>query len=140
MNEQREIIYGERRKVVEGGARRELVLSWVRKVVEDAVNERCESRHPDNWDLEGLVSQLSLVFPLPPFGELAADEFGETKEAVVERLMENAQKAYEAKEAEMTAPMMRKVEQFVVLKPIDSKCISYLTRMTPFKEGIGRPA
>jgi preprotein translocase subunit SecA len=137
MNKQREIIYGERRKVLEGVDLRELVLSWVRKVVEDAVNERCESRHPDNWDIEGLVSQLSLVFPLPPYGELAADEFGETKEAVVERLMEYAQKAYEAKEAEMTAPMMRKVEQFVVLKTIDSKWISYLTMMEHFKEGIG---
>ena len=137
MNKQREIIYGERRKVLEGVDLRELVLSWVRKVVEDAVNEGCESRHPDNWDIEGLVSQLSLVFPLPPYGELAADEFGETKEAVVERLMEYAQKAYEAKEAEMTAPMMRKVEQFVVLKTIDSKWISYLTMMEHFKEGIG---
>jgi preprotein translocase subunit SecA len=137
MNKQREIIYGERRKVLEGVDLRELVLSWVRKVVEDAVNERCESRHPDNWDLEGLVGQLSLVFPLPPFSELAADEFGETKEAVVERLMEYAQKAYEAKEAEVTAPMMRKVEQFVVLKTIDSKWISYLTMMEHFKEGIG---
>jgi len=137
MNKQREIIYGERRKVLEGVDLRELVLSWVRKVVEDAVNERCESRHPDNWDIEGLVSQLSLVFPLPPYSELAADEFGETKEAVVERLMEYAQKAYEAKEAEMTAPMMRKVEQFVVLKTIDSKWISYLTMMEHFKEGIG---
>jgi preprotein translocase subunit SecA len=137
MNKQREIIYGERRKVLEGVDLRELVLSWVRKVVEDAVNERCESRHPDNWDLEGLVGQLSLVFPLPPFSELAPDEFGETKEAVVERLMEYAQKAYEAKESEMTAPMMRKVEQFVVLKTIDSKWISYLTMMEHFKEGIG---
>jgi len=137
MNKQREIIYGERRKVLEGVDLRELVLSWVRKVVEDAVNERCESRHPDNWDLEGLVGQLSLVFPLPPFSELAADEFGETKEAVVERLMEYAQTAYEAKEAEVTAPMMRKVEQFVVLKTIDSKWISYLTMMEHFKEGIG---
>jgi preprotein translocase subunit SecA len=137
MNKQREIIYGERRKVLEGVDLRELVLSWVRKVVEDAVNERCESRHPDNWDLEGLVSQLSLVFPLPPFSELAPDEFGETKETVVERLMEYAQTTYEAKEAEMTAPMMRKVEQFVVLKTIDSKWISYLTMMEHFKEGIG---
>src|SRR5438445_13343739 len=137
MNKQREIMYGERRKVLEGVDLRELVLSWVRKVVEDAVNERCESRHPDNWDLEGLVSQLSLVMPLPPFSELPADEFGETKEAVVERLMQYAQTAYEAKETEMTEPMMRKVEQFVVLKTIDSKWISYLTMMEHFKEGIG---
>src|SRR5207248_544173 len=121
MNKQREIIYGERRKVLEGVALRDLVLSWVRKVVEDAVNERCESRHPDNWDIEGLVGQLGTVFPLPPFGEIPPDEFGETKEAVVDRLMQYAQTAYQAKEAELTEPMMRQVEQFVVLKTIDSK-------------------
>ncbi len=137
MNKQREIIYGERRKVLEGADLREQVQGWIRKVIEDAVNERCESRHPDNWDLEGLVGQLSAVFPLPPFSELSADEFGETKEAVVERLMEYADAAYKAKEAEMTEPMMRKIEQFVVLKTIDAKWISYLTEMEHFKEGIG---
>jgi len=137
MNKQREIIYGERRKVLEGADLREQVQDWIRKAVEDAVNEHCESRHPDNWDLEGLVSQLGAVFPLPPFSELAADEFGETKEAAVARLMEYADAAYKAKEAEMTEPMMRKIEQFVVLKTIDSKWISYLTEMEHFKEGIG---
>jgi preprotein translocase subunit SecA len=137
MNKQREIIYGERRKVLEGADLRELVLSWVRKVVEDAVNEHCQSRHPDNWDLQALVAQLQTVFPMPPFEEIPPEEFGETKEAVTERLYEYAQAAYAAKEAELTPPMMRKVEQFVVLKTIDSKWISYLTMMEHFKEGIG---
>jgi preprotein translocase subunit SecA len=137
MNKQREIIYGERRKVLEGADLKEQVRGWIRKAVEDAVDEHCESRHPDNWDLEGLVGQLGAVFPLPPFSELARDEFGETKEAAVERMMEYADAAYKAKEAEMTEPMMRKIEQFVVLKTIDSKWISYLTEMEHFKEGIG---
>src|SRR5256886_5522050 len=137
MNKQREILYGGRRKVLEGVALRDLVLSWVRKVVEDAVNERCESRHPDNWDIEGLVGQLGTVFPLPPFGEIPSDEFGEVKEAVIDRMMQYAQTAYQAKEAELTEPMMRQVEQFVVLKTIDSKWISYLTMMEHFKEGSG---
>src|SRR2546422_11291501 len=137
MNKQREIIYGERRKVLEGVALRDLVLSWVRKVIEDAVGERCESRHPDNWDIEGLVGQLGTVFPLPPFGEIPSDEFGETKEAVIDRLMQYAETAYQAKEAELTEPVMRQVEQFVVLKTIDSRWISYLTMMEHFKEGIG---
>src|SRR5205823_2940305 len=61
----------------------------------------------------------------------------ETKEAVVDRLMQYAETAYQAKEAELTEPMMRQVEQFVVLKTIDSKWISYLTMMEQFKEGIG---
>src|SRR4030081_2205141 len=137
MNKKRELIYGERRQAREGANLREQVQGWIRKAVEEAVAEHCESRHPDNWDLEGLVTQLGAVFPLPPFSELALDEFGETKEAAVERLMEYADTAYKAKEAEMTEPMMRKIEQFVVLKTIDSKWISYLTEMEHFKEGIG---
>ncbi|GAC1483406.1 MAG: preprotein translocase subunit SecA [Candidatus Dormibacteria bacterium] len=137
MNKQREIIYGERRKVLEGADLRELVLSWVRKVIEDAVNEHCQSRHPDNWDLVALVAQLQTVFPLPPFEEIPPEDFGETKEAVTDRLFQYADAAYTAKEAEVTEPMMRKVEQFVVLKTIDSKWISYLTMMEHFKEGIG---
>jgi preprotein translocase subunit SecA len=137
MNKQREIIYGERRKVLEGADLRGQIQEWIGKVVEDAVNEHCESRHPDMWDLEGLVTQLGQVFPLPPFGEITPEEFGETKEAVRARLMEYADTAYQAKEAELTEPMMRKVEQFVVLKTIDSRWISYLTMMEHFKEGIG---
>ena len=137
MNKQREIIYGERRKVLEGADLRELVLAWVRKVIEDAVNEHCQSRHPDNWELEALVAQLQTVFPLPPFEEIPPDEFGDVKEAVTDRLFQYADAAYAAKEADLTAPMMRKVEQFVVLKTIDSKWISYLTMMEHFKEGIG---
>jgi len=137
MNKQREIIYAERRKVLEGTDLRPQIREWIEKVVEDAVNQHCESRHPDNWDLEALVAQLSNVFPLPPFDQLPAEEFGEAKEAVVARLMEYADAAYRAKEEELTEPMMRKVEQFVVLKTIDSKWISYLTEMEHFKEGIG---
>ncbi len=137
MNKQREIIYEQRRKVLEGTELRPQIREWIEKVVEDAVNQHCESRHPDNWDLEGLVAQVSNVFPLPPFEQLSADEFGEAKEAVVARLMEYADAAYQAKEAELTPEMMRKVEQFVVLRTIDSKWISYLTEMEHFKEGIG---
>src|SRR2546430_16917343 len=77
------------------------------------------------------------MLPNPPFGEIPGDGFGETKEAVVDRLMQYAETAYQAKEAELTEAMMRQVEQFVVLKTIDSKWISYLTMMEHFKEGIG---
>jgi preprotein translocase subunit SecA len=137
MNKQREIIYGERRKVLEGADLREQMQDWIRKVVTDAVNEHCESRHPGNWDTEGLVAQLSAVFPLPPYNELGADEFGETKEAAIDRLMEYADTAYKAKEAELTPELMRNAEKWIVLRTIDSRWISYLTMMENFKESIG---
>src|SRR5258708_35475647 len=66
MNKQREIIYGERRKVLEGADLREQVQGWIRKAVEDAVNEHGEPRHPDNWDLEGLATPLDATFRPPP--------------------------------------------------------------------------
>ena len=137
MNKQREIIYGERRVVLEGAELREKIRGWIRQVVEEAVGQRCESRHPDNWDLQGLHDQLRVLFPLPPLEEIDAAELGDAKETVVERMMEYAEAAYGAKEAEFTPDVMRKIEQFVVLKTIDSKWISYLTMMEHFKEGIG---
>jgi len=137
MNKQREIIYGERRAVLEGAALRDKIAGWIRQVVDDAVAQHCESRHPDAWDLQGLHDQLRAVFPLPPLEEIPAEELGETKESVAERMAEYAQAAYAAKEGEFTPDIMRKVEQFVVLKTIDSKWISYLTMMEHFKEGIG---
>src|SRR5439155_766331 len=93
MNKQREIIYGERRKVLEGADLREHVQGWIRKTVEDAVNQHCESRHPDNWDLEGLHGQLGAVVPLPPIAEIAPDEVGATKEAPVDRRRQEADAA-----------------------------------------------
>ena len=137
MNKQREIIYGERRRVLEGVDLRDQVQTWIRKVVEDAVHEHCESRHPGNWDLEGLHAQLAQVFPLPPLTEMPAEEFGETKEAAIDRLMEYADTAYQAKEAELSPEVMRNAEKWIVLRTIDSKWISYLTMMEHFKEGIG---
>src|SRR2546421_11549516 len=79
MNKQREIIYAERRKVLEGTDLRPQIREGIEKVIEDAVNQHCEARHPDNRDLEALVAQLSHVFPLPPFDQLSTDEFGEAK-------------------------------------------------------------
>jgi preprotein translocase subunit SecA len=138
MNKQREIIYGQRRMVLEGGADlRENVLSWVREVIAQSVSQYCESRHREDWDLQGLIEHLRTIYPLPPFEEIPLEEFGETQESVTDRLYQYAEEAYAAKEAELTEPVMRKVEQFVVLRTIDSKWISYLTMMEHFKEGIG---
>jgi preprotein translocase subunit SecA len=138
MNKQREVIYGQRRKILEGGADlRDNVLSWIKESIEQAVGQYCESRHPDNWDLEGLVEHLRTVYPLPPFAEMPREDFGETRESVTELLYQHAERAYAAKEAELTPEIMRKVEQFVMLKTIDGKWISYLTMMEHFKEGIG---
>src|SRR5207245_2310507 len=86
MNKQREIIYGDRRKILEGESMKETVLDMIKKVIGETVPAYCESRHRDNWDLEGLVEHLRLDFPLPPYAEIPPDELGETPESVADRL------------------------------------------------------
>ncbi len=137
MNKQREIIYGDRRKILEGAELRENVLGMIRKVIEDAVPQYCESRHPESWDLEGLVEHLRKFFPLPPYAEIPKEEWGETREAIIERLFDYVSKAYGQKEAHEGVDKVRKLERLVMLRVIDSKWVNYLTMMEHFKEGIG---
>ena len=137
MNKQREIIYGDRRKILEGESMKETVLDMIRKVISETVPAYCESRHRDNWDLEGLVEHLRLDFPLPPYAEIPPDELGETPESVADRLFQYASEAYDAKEKQQGTPEMRKLEQILMLRTIDGRWVNYLTMMEHFKEGIG---
>ena len=137
MNKQREVIYADRRKILEGADLRENVLGMIRKVIEQTVPQYCESRHPESWDLNGLVDHLRKVFPMPPAAEIPAEEWGETHEAVIERLFDYAQSAYAQKEAQEGADRVRKLERLVMLRVIDSKWVNYLTMIEHFKEGIG---
>jgi preprotein translocase subunit SecA len=137
MNKQREIIYGERRKVLEGADLRENVLSMIRRVIDDSVASHTESKHPDNWDLEGLIEHLRTIYPLPPLAEIPREELGETRESLGEALYQWAEKNYAVKEEQEGASQVRKLERFVMLRTIDSKWVSYLTMMEDFKQGIG---
>jgi preprotein translocase subunit SecA len=137
MNKQREIIYGDRRKILEGADLRENVLAYIRRVIDDSVVSYCESKHPDNWDLEGLVEHLRTIYPLPPLAEIPREELGETRESVAQALFEWAEKNYAVKEEQEGVSQVRKLERFVMLQTIDSKWVSYLTMMEDFKSGIG---
>src|SRR5207253_4464152 len=70
MNKQREIIYGERQKVLEGADTRTNIVEYIRDIIGTGVEAHCESRHPENWDLDGLVQYLSAYFPIPPGSQL----------------------------------------------------------------------
>jgi len=137
MNKQREAIYGDRRKILEGDDMREQVLGMVRDVISEAVDQYCESRHPDEWDLEGMLEHLRKVIPLPAYGDMPREQWGETSEAVTEGLQEFAEQAYTQKEAQEGPSRVRTLERLVMLRVIDSTWTNYLTMMEHFKEGIG---
>src|SRR5881396_388881 len=137
MNKQRQIVYEERRKVLEGANARENILGYVREIVQKGVDQHCESRHPENWDLEGLVKYLSTFLPIAPGSELPDEALGGGQEGLVEHLYAAATEAYDRKVEEIGADLMPMVERDVMLRTIDWQWMEYLTQMEHFREGIG---
>jgi preprotein translocase subunit SecA len=141
MNKQRAIIYEERQKVLEGADTRQNILDYTHEIIERGVEAHCEGRHPDNWDIEGLLTYLRTYFPLGE-GETIPDEtVRRGRQAIVDLLSGAASRAYEAKEQQVGDDnQFRLVERWVMLETIDQKWVDYLTTMEHFREGIGLQA
>ncbi len=138
MNKQREIIYGERRKILEGTDTRSNFLSMVEHVVATEVPTFCEGRHREAWDFEGLWEALrQFAAGLPAFSEINTDSLGNSIEDVEETLKDELIGLYEEKEQEYGAELMREVEQSVMLQVIDTRWLQYLTQMDHLREGMG---
>jgi preprotein translocase subunit SecA len=138
MNKQREIIYGERRKILEGTDTRANFVEMVDHVVATDVPTYCESRHREAWDFEGLWTQMrTLAAGLPQFSEISTDSLGDSIEEVTETLSGELVGLYEEKEQEYGAELLREVEQSVMLQVIDSRWLTYLTQMDHLREGMG---
>src|SRR5437773_3101971 len=137
MNKQRQIVYEERRKVLEGANARENILGYVREIIAKGVDQHCQSRHAENWDLEGLVKYLSTYLPIAPGSEIPEGALGKGPEGVVEHLHGAASEAYDRKIEEVGADLMQMVERDVMLRTIDWQWMEYLTQMEHFREGIG---
>jgi preprotein translocase subunit SecA len=141
MNKQRAIIYGERQKVLEGADTRQNILEYTRDIIVKGVEAHCEGRHPENWDIEGLLNYLRHYFPLAEGETIPDTTVRGGRQAIVDLLCEAAERAYEAKEQEIgNAEQYRGLERYIMLTTIDQKWIDYLTTMEHFREGIGLQA
>jgi preprotein translocase subunit SecA len=137
MNRQREVIYGERRKILEGTDTRTNLLTMLDRLVATEVPTFCEGRHRESWDLEGLWERFSQVAPLPPVEEVDLDSLGASVEEISEALTNELVAIYEEKESRYGEATMRYVEQRVMLEVIDQKWRAYLTQMDHLREGVG---
>jgi preprotein translocase subunit SecA len=137
MNKQREIIYGERRKILEGANTRDNIAGYIRDLVEKGVESHCQGRHFEMWDVEGLVKYLSTYFPIAPESTIPDDVLARGRAALTETLVDAAMAAYAEKEKQVGEELMRQIERWVMLRTIDTKWIDYLTTMEQFREGIG---
>jgi preprotein translocase subunit SecA len=139
MNVQRQTLYRERRKVLEGQDLRENVLDMIERQVHALVEAYCPPQAPrDEWDLEGLLAEVAQLVPAPEVLAVSAESLrGKASEEVTEELVSAALRAYEAKEEEVGRETMREVERIVLLSHIDRKWIDHLYAMDELREGIG---
>jgi preprotein translocase subunit SecA len=137
MNKQRQIVYEERRKVLEGADARGNILEYVKEIVAKGIEVHCENRHPENWDMEALVRYLSAYLPIAPGSQIPDQVIEKGRDALAEHLNAAAAEAYDNKVAEIGAELMPFVEKDVMLRTIDWQWMEYLTQMEHFREGVG---
>ena len=140
-NEQREVVYAERRQVLDGENMRELIMKMLNDIVEGAVDiSISDEQTPENWGFKELNDLLLPIIPLKPI-ELTDEISKMSKDEFKHMLKELATKFYESKEAEFPdAEQVREIERVVLLKVIDNKWMSHIDDMDQLREGIGLQA
>ena len=140
MNEQREIIYEERRRVLDGESMRDSIYHMITEYVENTV-DACASpdTESDEWDLDALNRDLYASLLLKP---IVFEEVKEMSQKELKQMLkERAVKGYEAKEAEFPEPeQLREIERVVLLKVIDAKWMDHIDDMDQLRQGIGLQA
>ena len=137
MNEQREIIYDERLRVLNGESMRDSILKMVQDIVDNAVDTVIgDDAEPEEWDIAQLNSILLPIVPLEP---VTMERIHKAqKNSLKQQLKEEAVKLYEAKEAEFPeAESMREIERVILLKVIDRKWMDHIDDMDQLRQGAG---
>ena len=141
-NEQREVIYKERRKVLDGENMRDTIYKMITDVVEKCVSSIIgDEGSPEEWDIAELNNIIRPIIPIKKI-VLSDEELKHgSKDELIQRLKEEAVKVYEAKEAEFPeADQIREVERIILLKVIDRKWMDHIDDMDQLRQGIGLQA
>ena len=141
-NEQREVIYAERRKVLDGDNMRDVILKMVTDIVEHAVDMAIpDDAAADTWEIKELNDLLLPIIPLEPVKLTDEQKNSMKKNELKHMLKEAAIKLYEAKEAQFPdSEQIREVERVILLKVIDNKWMSHIDDMEQLRQGIGLQA
>ena len=141
MNEQREIIYEERRRVLDGESMRDSIYHMITEYVEDLVDRYAPAdQSSEEWDIAGMDVVLHETIPM--ISAVTLDDVNKKEQKELKHLLkERAVKAYEAKEAEFPdAEHVREVERVVLLRAIDGKWMDHIDDMDQLRQGIGLQA
>ena len=141
MNRQREVVYRERREVLEGADIKEQVETFIHDTVTAYVEGATAEGFPENWDLDTLFTALRSLYPISFTVDQLISEVGgrEALDAdfLLEKVLADVEKAYEIRETTLTPPVMRELERKVLLSVLDRKWREHLYEMDYLQEGIG---
>jgi preprotein translocase subunit SecA len=138
-NEQREVIYKERRRVLDGENMRDVIFNMINETVEEIVNRNIsEDLEPVEWDMKALNQELADVFPIEKV-ELSEEDMSKIqKQDLIQCIKESCTKLYEEKETEFPEPeMIREAERVILLKVIDRKWMDHIDDMDQMRQSIG---
>ena len=141
-NEQREIIYAERRKVLDGNNMRDTIVGMIDELVEKYINAVIgDDQQPEEWDLDELNEILLPVIPLEPVTLDGGELSNLTKSGLIQKLKEAAMRFYESKEAEFPdEEQIREIERVIILRVTDSRWMDHIDDMDQLRQGIGLQA
>ncbi|MFB5266717.1 preprotein translocase subunit SecA [Paenibacillus enshidis] len=135
MNQQREIIYKQRREVLESENIKEIVFDMIKPTIERIVEAHCGDDIPENWELEEVAEYVN--GKLLEEGAVSRDDlWGKEKEEIVELLFERVTAKYNTREAEIGEEMVREFEKVIVLRAVDSKWMDHIDAMDQLRQGI----
>jgi len=136
MNKQREIIYNERRRVLEGENLKEHILGMLEKLVDDSIQiYTANGNYPEDWDLQGLEDYLHPIF-LPKGALIFEDIQALDRDSIKESIMKVALDMYNKKEQEIGEDRMRDLERVILLRVVDTKWIDHIDAMDQLRQGI----
>ncbi len=139
MNEQREVIYKERRRVLDGENMRDVILKMLNDSAEEIVDRHIsDDLEPAEWDMKAFSTELQEIFPVEEVTLTEQEKKKASKKDIVQKVKETVNKLYEAKETEFPeAEMIREAERVILLKVIDKKWMDHIDDMDQMRQSIG---
>lgn len=135
INKQRQVIYGERQKILEASSMRSFVLNMIHEEIGSLVATMCPGNYKEEWDLQALANEARKIFPFPV--EATSEWESMTSSQIEAQLDELADRAYEHKEREQGENETRLLERLVMLDTIDKLWVRHLTTLDELRGGIG---
>ena len=140
VNTQRDVIYGEREKVLSGADLKANIQSMVEHEIGDIVAEYTGGAAPETWDVDGIVGELQAILPLD--GDISDPQavVQMDPEEIERRVIDHTQEVYQEREAALTEPLVRTIEREITLRVIDGLWVPHLTNVENLRQGIGLQA